>query len=1235
MGKEQDLLAASKNGDYSQVKKLVSKLKKSAKSDHSADDGKAKKSKSQSAAKKSAKSLNVNATDSDGFTALHYAALAEKSEICRDLLDVDADVAAQDKNGMSPLHLAAWAGRVDQSRLLLRSGADPNALSTNNETALLLAAQYGKTDVASVLLQHKADVGVVGGAGMTALDKACQFGHLEMVELLIQAGALRAFRPLSAEERRDPKRHTPLHLAAKHGHLDIMKVLVSSGMNVNLETANGTALHEAALYGRRDIVKFLVDNDIDVNLYNTFQQTALDIVQHFVRSSAAVEMKRILLESGCINVILANALVDYQSADSESLSFLKGDSIVVLDQDISGLWKGSIGDGENKRTGFFPMSAVSIVKRPVSTASIAAIVTRGGQTAAEANLPLSDSIYDCLQPKRRSDMPSPPPPVSKVKESKEPHQYGTLGQMAPPGAVPLVKDDAFSGKYTFDDVSPKPKPRRAVAPVQPYEEVDLKDVTARQKQEPVNYSQMQFLPSSGDVVHQKDPKVSYADVVLPRPEEPKSDESNRFSRSSSMSQVGSYENVEFQRRSASVSKPQAIPASRRPTGQAQRYENVVLPSEIGKLANPSVSFEYEGKDEVYEVMGARKSQGTISLSPGIDSSEEYMTMSVSPQKSQRPQQKQQQQLEPGSHSPSERRSSDASDNAYELMVLNADGPSSLTPKEDSSSRGGSSPCSPPRNQRRMSIIFSKSVQSIQDWCTTIRLPEYNHVLFEAGYEDTTFLVGLTDEILSEIGISKVGHRKKILAVIPDTMIHLPKLPREKPTSVKAWLDVLGFSALLDVFLSQGYDDIEFVSDMSRDDLTEIGVTKPGHIQKLLRGVEWLAEMEDQEPAEAGRDAHVSSATTRSKAIDVKPEASDAKPAPPKRRSRREKAAPPPKPKRPSTGVASPPFDSASSDVTLDINQEEPLPPPPPPPPHDDDIDGAKATGTAFPPAPPRRSDSFKKTRDRFDRLTGDNNPTAVPEEGPLPPPPPPPRPRTNASGSSLPPPPPPTRGDSLQKQQQAPLVVERTPTPPLPPPPEFMGEAESKPPTEPEPSKKKEKAPVEKPAPPRIAPKPSLKPKPPAVAPKPKPAKKPSPAPVVSAPAPAPVPTAAPAEATATTVVPDMDALPPPPPPSSLPPPDVVPDRFISGVVDDVALPPPLVAADLTLEDAIKNALRSPNLSRKEDAFGGHEEVAAATIDDDDDIKYAPAASSDTLMDDIDNMLQDLNRELDELIPGM
>ena len=104
MGKEQDLLAASKNGDYSQVKKLVSKLKKSGRT-RCANKKRERQSvypflrqqraitrptmekrrnrranqvrgRSQNvpariygalaAAKKSAKSLNVNATDSDG-----------------------------------------------------------------------------------------------------------------------------------------------------------------------------------------------------------------------------------------------------------------------------------------------------------------------------------------------------------------------------------------------------------------------------------------------------------------------------------------------------------------------------------------------------------------------------------------------------------------------------------------------------------------------------------------------------------------------------------------------------------------------------------------------------------------------------------------------------------------------------------------------------------------------------------------------------------------------------------------------------------------------------------------------------------------------------------------------------------------------------------------------------------------------------------------------------------------
>ncbi|XP_062508775.1 caskin-2-like isoform X2 [Corticium candelabrum] len=347
MGKEQELLAAAKTGDIQQVRKLLSKLRKtvsSSKLEASADvgkDGKFKKN-----PKKSAKLLNVNAADDNCFTALHHSALLDKADICRELIDVEATVDLKDKNGMTPLHLAAWAGRVEQASLLLRSGADSNSLSSNGETALILTAQYGKTDVASLLLGNKADVGAIAFGGSTALDKACQFGHLEMVELLVKSGALKYVKPLSNADKKDPNKHTPLHLAAKHGHVEIIRALLSYGVDVNLETANGTSLHEAALYGRKDIVKLLVECGVDVNRRNLYQQTSLDIVLHFVKSAAAKEMKEILIESGCANVVLARANFDYHVADSTMLSLCEGQIIAVLEQNANGRWKGSVGEGE-------------------------------------------------------------------------------------------------------------------------------------------------------------------------------------------------------------------------------------------------------------------------------------------------------------------------------------------------------------------------------------------------------------------------------------------------------------------------------------------------------------------------------------------------------------------------------------------------------------------------------------------------------------------------------------------------------------------------------------------------------------------------------------------------------------------------------------------------------------------------------------------------------------------------
>ena len=60
---------------------------------------------------------------------------------------------------------------------------------------------------------------------------------------------------------------------------------------------NGTCLHEAALCGKIDVVRLLLDYGVDVNRPNSFDQTALDIVNKFTTSRAAKDMKQLLREA--------------------------------------------------------------------------------------------------------------------------------------------------------------------------------------------------------------------------------------------------------------------------------------------------------------------------------------------------------------------------------------------------------------------------------------------------------------------------------------------------------------------------------------------------------------------------------------------------------------------------------------------------------------------------------------------------------------------------------------------------------------------------------------------------------------------------------------------------------------------------------------------------------------------------------------------------------------------------
>nr|XP_046270028.1 caskin-1 isoform X5 [Scatophagus argus] len=377
MGKDQELLQAVKTEDLLTVQKLLQRPR----------PGKAK-------LLGSAKKVNVNFQDTDGFSPLHHAALNGNLELITLLLESQAAVDIRDQKGMRPLHYAAWQGKAEPMKMLLKSGSSVNGQSDEGQIPLHLAAQHGHYDVSEMLLQHQSNPCIVDNAGKTPLDLACEFGRVGVVQLLLSSNMCAALLEPKKGDTTDPNGTSPLHLAAKNGHIDIIRLLIQAGIDINRQTKAGTALHEAALCGKTEAVRLLLDSGINATVRNTYSQTALDIVYQFTATQASREIKQLLRDASA--ALQVRALKDYcNNYDLTSLNIKAGDVITVLEQHPDGRWKGCIHDNRtgNDRVGYFPSTMVEVISKRTggdrssvgSSGSVTSVRSSGsGQSAGSA-----------------------------------------------------------------------------------------------------------------------------------------------------------------------------------------------------------------------------------------------------------------------------------------------------------------------------------------------------------------------------------------------------------------------------------------------------------------------------------------------------------------------------------------------------------------------------------------------------------------------------------------------------------------------------------------------------------------------------------------------------------------------------------------------------------------------------------------------------------------------------------
>jgi ankyrin repeat protein len=213
--------------------------------------------------------IDVDSRDSEGRTALYYAAMQGKRDLVEFLLSRGANVNAKDKDyGFTPLHHAVGGGHKDVVELLIAKGADVNATDKHGWTPLDSSVYGGNTDIPELLIEAGANVNSRYGWGQTPLIWAAQEGHTPVVQLLIVKGA-----DFNAQ---DDQGLTPLHYAADEGHKDVAELLIAKGASVDATGKNDwTPLHRAARAGHRDVVEMLVKKGADVNAEDNQGRPAL------------------------------------------------------------------------------------------------------------------------------------------------------------------------------------------------------------------------------------------------------------------------------------------------------------------------------------------------------------------------------------------------------------------------------------------------------------------------------------------------------------------------------------------------------------------------------------------------------------------------------------------------------------------------------------------------------------------------------------------------------------------------------------------------------------------------------------------------------------------------------------------------------------------------------------------------------------------------------------------------
>lgn len=210
-----------------------------------------------------------------------------KSEMCQFEKDSKKEVEQvldkfrQDKYLQNSLKLAVWTNDLNNAEFFLQNGAKINELIKKNK--LLVGVIFSRKKIATrkqmlqLLIKYGLDTSYRNSRGLNLLniflhDYVRNDDHdaVEIVEILLDSRV-----PIDESTE---KGWTPLNYSAFDGHMDMVKLLIKKGADVNKNCDGVFPLIQAAqceVYDNEDLIDLLISNGADVNTADFSGHTAL------------------------------------------------------------------------------------------------------------------------------------------------------------------------------------------------------------------------------------------------------------------------------------------------------------------------------------------------------------------------------------------------------------------------------------------------------------------------------------------------------------------------------------------------------------------------------------------------------------------------------------------------------------------------------------------------------------------------------------------------------------------------------------------------------------------------------------------------------------------------------------------------------------------------------------------------------------------------------------------------